>query len=509
LTNFLGDLGENEFRKWCSLSKLAASPSSPDRLGWDFLVEWEPQASKVPLDSSNNLTKALVQIKSTRAKKRPKSVETKLSAWKMLVDTELPAFVLHLRYCESNQLQEARLMHIGHQEIGRILERTRLAERDDKELNRVRLSLHLQNAATLSTDGKNLREELEKTIGASMFGYMETKRRAVATSGLDDHPIKGKFTLRGTPDEISNEFLGIGSSVEIVTGTFSKERFGIKLPSDTHSFSSGRIRISPSPIARCTAFVLDVDGTTKCQTELDVFAFPYGETEKAEIKIRVSNAFIEFVAKLNEESVQWNATIPANEAYSLHDYREMISFIFYCCQQGATIKIDTEIGARMAINSLHNDAQSATWKPLFELVELVCGAFGTRPGLPSPKLTILELEDCLKNHFDEFRLLTQCTPVFSTELNPELTNEPIKNDAVLFYPMTIEFPTFTYGAIAKYSNATVEANDNLLRLEFADSQIVFEEIRTDITNNILDDLSSRAGSLFESEKDDEKYIIAY
>ena len=508
MTDFLGELGENKCKSWCSQSGLAASPSSPDRLGWDLLVEWEPHQSSTPLDSSNNLPKALVQVKSSRAEKRARSVSAKLSSWKMLVDTELPAFVLHLRYNDSSLLQEARLLHIGQLEIGKILKRTRQAERDKRRLNDIRLSLSLEDAENLNIDGTNFREKLETTIGPSMFGYIETKREAVTTVGLDNHPIKGNFTLRGTPDEISDEFLGIGSSVEVVSGTFSKERFGIRLESDTEEIPSGRMRISPSPLASCTAFVLDVEGSTKCQTELNVFAFPYGRVDKGEIKIRIANNFVEIVSKLNSNSVEWNIVIPSDKMLALQEYHEMISFIFHCCQPGASIEIDSGIGARMTINSLNNEGHAKAWKPLRDFVELIHNAFSRRPGLPSPKLTFVELEECLKQHFDEFKLLTEYAPVFSTELTADIVKEPIKEDAVLFYPLTIEFPKFTYGAIARYSNAKIEAKDNFLRVEFSDSDIEFEEIRTDINNDILSDLSSRASSFFDKEKDDAKYVIA-
>src|SRR6266436_5281124 len=85
-------LGEDEFKRWCTLNHLSAVKSSPDKLGWDFFVEFEPEVDDArPLDQQNDLKKVLIQVKATDT--MPGSVRGKLSAFKLLVGTDLPAFV--------------------------------------------------------------------------------------------------------------------------------------------------------------------------------------------------------------------------------------------------------------------------------------------------------------------------------------------------------------------------------------------------------------------------------
>src|SRR5258706_6186843 len=88
----VGQLGEDEFKRWFTLNRLSAVKSSPDQLGWDFFVEFEPEVDDArPLDQQNDLKKVLIQVKATDT--MPGSVRGKLSAFKLLVGTDLPAFV--------------------------------------------------------------------------------------------------------------------------------------------------------------------------------------------------------------------------------------------------------------------------------------------------------------------------------------------------------------------------------------------------------------------------------
>ena len=37
----VGELGEDQFKIWCTQNRLSAVKSVPDRMGWDYFIEFE------------------------------------------------------------------------------------------------------------------------------------------------------------------------------------------------------------------------------------------------------------------------------------------------------------------------------------------------------------------------------------------------------------------------------------------------------------------------------------
>jgi len=103
--------GQNQFKLWCENERLLCHPPFPDRLGWDFLVEFPEQTDEeIPLDQQNELKKAFAQVKSTT--KRETSIRARLLALKNLVDADSAAFIFHIEFSKT-EVRRARLLHIG------------------------------------------------------------------------------------------------------------------------------------------------------------------------------------------------------------------------------------------------------------------------------------------------------------------------------------------------------------------------------------------------------------
>jgi hypothetical protein len=117
----IGTIGEGKFRNWCALEGLLCHKPDQDRMGWDFLVEFEEELDNTrPLDEQNEARKALVQIKSTDYG-GTSTINATVSALQKLVAADLPAFIVLMKFDGGRSCREARLLHVGHEEIATIL----------------------------------------------------------------------------------------------------------------------------------------------------------------------------------------------------------------------------------------------------------------------------------------------------------------------------------------------------------------------------------------------------
>ena len=117
----LGELGENTLRVWASQEGATLNKANVDRSGWDFILEFPVDnidARSEP-DKRDEAYQCLIQVKSTDSLKSFPSI--KLSNWKRLVETPLPAFFVILHFDGEDTCQSAFLVHVWKSEIARVL----------------------------------------------------------------------------------------------------------------------------------------------------------------------------------------------------------------------------------------------------------------------------------------------------------------------------------------------------------------------------------------------------
>ena len=164
-------------------------------MGWDYFVEF-PIDSPInqAMDETREQIKTLCQIKSTRG--QSKSVRGKLSAFKMLVDADMPAFIIHIAYDSCNSMVSAAILHIGPDEIATILRKIRAAERHgNTDLHKITVSLPLNIARILHRNGSNLKHEMSASITKTNAEYIGAKASFRKSCGYDEVKYKGTFTL--------------------------------------------------------------------------------------------------------------------------------------------------------------------------------------------------------------------------------------------------------------------------------------------------------------------------
>ncbi|WP_435655777.1 hypothetical protein [Brucella pituitosa] len=235
----VGTIGENEFISWCEPEGFKWTRPSNDRLGWDFILEREPEPrDDLPLDRQNELPKFLVQIKSTdRLGEAPR---IKLSALKHLVDADMPAVIIILEFGKgARQPKRCRVVTVDAQLISYALHRTRQREAAGKRsLHKERVRIPLDGAIELSPTGEGLSKTLDHMVGGSFSDYVKDKIRIRETCGYDEGMATGRFAVRGkdAKERIQNLLLGRSSEIDVADLTIENRRFGISLANDTSFF---------------------------------------------------------------------------------------------------------------------------------------------------------------------------------------------------------------------------------------------------------------------------------
>lgn len=508
MNDLLGQLGQDEFKRWCTKEGMIASPPTPDRMGWDFFVEWKPEDQHGPLDGQNDLPKAIVQIKSTTSRVTRKSVAVKLSALKNLVDADLPTFIVHLQY-RRQKLFNARLLHIGESEIERVLKRTREAENRQEPLHKVSLSLPLSTSQVIELDGSNIREHLENHIDGTLINYILRKKEIVKTCGFGSHPYTMNLKIQSSLSELEDQLLGMGPSLEISDAKITTQRFGIKLPSDTNILGHGKLTITPSPTTTCRATLTDEWNVTKFQTELDLYVSPLLQKGRKNPKIRVSNHFIEILTTAESEEIECTTSFSMNEKYSFAKLQEIIHFTYWSTGGDVTLKVNAAEQSLFTAKLEGNAEDHKAWRSIYLFSQLVHEGLQSSVGLGLPHLSLKELDAQLEKNFTEFILLTEKGPTYRAKLDPHFDRAQIEKGVVFFYPITLDFPTFTYGALIRYTNETPVIEDGNLQIQFQNPTIIHSHVSFETPSNTLEHLTKMTPKYIQREDITRKAIISY
>lgn len=88
----LGEKGQQRFAEWCSDASLICNPSTRDRAGWDFIVDFPHAPSAMSLDHRQGPPSCRVQVKTVKA--GTKSVRLRLDMAERLAKDGGPAFIV-------------------------------------------------------------------------------------------------------------------------------------------------------------------------------------------------------------------------------------------------------------------------------------------------------------------------------------------------------------------------------------------------------------------------------
>jgi hypothetical protein len=169
----LGKKGEARFGEICSDARLTCNPSSYDRTGWDFIVEfpYDPPGQEPSLDKRQSPISCHVQLKTMWSSND--TFRMRLSSAERLAKEPKPAFVYVLKVNGNLEFAEAYLVPMLDDNLAAILKRLRREHAKGPEatakINKKYIAFRASRSGQrLPVSGDALRNALRISCGPSI-----------------------------------------------------------------------------------------------------------------------------------------------------------------------------------------------------------------------------------------------------------------------------------------------------------------------------------------------------
>lgn len=504
----LGELGEDLFKIWCTSNNLVAVKAVPDRMGWDYIVEFPPEVMPaIPLDRQNDLKKVFIQVKSTD--KVIKSVRGKLSAFKRLVDTDWPAFIAHINFAGQAQPKSAALLHIGPNQIKLILKKVRLMERRGRiDLNNFDISLSLEEAGLINVNDSNIKKLILEVISKSTVEYVTTKSAFRRTCGYDSSSIKAYFSLAPgvKAESLVDLMIGRVPNLPFKEMVVSKTRFGIELDNDIDRLEEGILSVKVKPLQQAKIVVTNSSSSFQCEMKINVFAPGIPGLPKKFHKIRLANEFIELVLDFGDGHVSMSFKIDQDTKYNIDELSNALKFGYGMAQDGSVIQVNLGQAGKQSMPLPIEIKKFKSWRAMYEFAEMISIALFTHRRGENLHCTLRELESSLDENANMFSLMVRPGLEMTFPLESEI---PQFNGGtgVVFLPACIEFKEVAYFAIvqieAEKINTDVENNLNIV----GGQPVIIEDGLAERSEISVEKLNNRAAEISKSHRGTNRYII--
>ena len=471
----IGRLGEETFSTWCTGNGIDSVRAVSDRWGWDHLVEFEEIDEALPLDQRDDLKKILIQVKST-SKSSPSTRGT-LSAFKRLVDVDLPAFIVHNQY-SSQKLQRSLLLHIGPVQIETILRKVRQKEHKGRvDLNNFFIQLPLVDALDIALDGSNLREFLVKYVPQRLAEYSSAKSSLRKRCDFDSRSIVANFALaHNMQDEsVVDLLIGVVPQLPLQEMIVTKSRFGSSLEKDIDHFGPGFLSVDIKPLQRAKIVAFSPELNSRATLEVDVFAPGITNLPSDLQKVRLANDLIEVIILTATGRAHMKFNIDPSKAYSLDVLANALKFGLLLAENDGQLEIDFGGGAKTTGLNIPAEAkQFRYWKVIHEFIDRISVAIFRFSRGDKIQTTLREMQEALEKNANMFAILARegVEFKFSGGVHP-----PLPDQAVLFAPVCITFGSIAYSAIIKiHSKQLTQEDDGSIRFEGGEPVAVQENI---------------------------------
>jgi hypothetical protein len=500
----VGQLGEDDFRRWCTLNRLSAVKSSPDKMGWDFFVESEPEMDDArPLDRQNDLKKVLVQIKATDAMLG--SARGKLSAFKLLVDADLPAFIVQIGYAGGGTPRRARLLHIGSRQIETILRTVRETEETGCfDLHSIRMSLPMDEAVEIELNGDNLRQLISDGVPRGTAAYVATKAKIRETSGYDAYKAYVTFAAGTRGEDVVDWMIGSVPDLRFDELVVSRPRFGISLNKDMERSRNGMLRLKIEPFQKGKLIAVSAQTSRRVEMAVDVIAPAIGGLSKEFRKLRFTNEFVDIVVP-SQGGVEYKFGIDPNKRLPIEVLSDAIAFGVVLAEDDArfNLQIGQEFRGGIAVPDAARTLRS--WKTLGEFVEMLAVAVFRHWRTTPVEVTKREMEDALAANGNMFSILTR--PGLEATFGADGGYPDwLPPGGAMTVPICIEFGELAYWAIVSLEAKTIHNEAGSIQFVGGHPRVIEDGVVERSEINVAA-LNARAAELGRSEDGKERCLF--
>lgn len=445
-------------------------------MGWDFFVEFEPdELPGVPHDMRPGMKKALVQIKSTDS--RQTSVAAKLSALKRLVDTDLPAFILHMEFDNEQHPTRLRLLHIDRNEIESVQRAVRQTEHlGHVNFNRVNHRLSLDHAKILALDGSDAGDAIYEVIPEEPHKYGIAKSEFRSTCGFDEKSIMGGFNLATglTERDLAHLLVGRTPKLELSKFVVQRSRFGLSLAGDRLEWEEGELSVEIEPFQFGKLTVTAAGGIKRATLPVSVYGSGSADLAPEHQLLRLSSEFIDWLIYVNTGEDEFSIRIENEKQYSINDLARVMSFALLLREKGASVSM--EIGGQSTAKYTTRDELklNADWELLTEFCSFLAGACSREWSDEPIKISLRGLFKALKDNAHMYAAATRRGSKFVFSSDGPIS-VPDGTEGYIYLPICIEFCDLVYSAIVK-ADAPPLAAGNKVSFVGAKPEIVVETI---------------------------------
>lgn len=336
----IGRIGEKHFEMLCERAGLCCNKSAVDLMGWDFIVEFLPDAAIQALPLDQRLTNAArVQLKSTLGRGANR-IRLSLSAINRLAKDPRPAIVIVFRLRPDGELQSAYLVHLIGTELERVLRRLRLAEAHGaRDINHTEISYDYEKVGVrFEPTHSGLLAALNTACGQDPGAYTIEKQRQLAELGYEN----GQFELEALihidgPDHFNSLLLGLTPLKPHRLRVFDK-RFGIRLPYQGTLFDDPEeLRLTPPTLGFCEILIRGNGFGQAARFEGEMFIGPpMAEASGPELLVRTS----QFILRLTPPALKFETVGLIDDVeYTLEEWAELLRALMLMAKGRAILEV--------------------------------------------------------------------------------------------------------------------------------------------------------------------------
>ena len=471
----IGVTGENVFQSWCEPEGFRAQKSFVDRLGWDFLLESEPERSDSrPLDGQNDLPKFIVQVKSTEQVKQPPRI--KLSALKHLVDTDMPAVIVVLLFLPGERApHRSLLVPVDDQLMSDALHRVRREEaKGNRNIHRTTLPVPLDRAIELKPDGDGLGKALLGMVDGSPSAYIARKSRHRQTCGFDDGAVVGTCFVPGKDarEKISQLFLGGRRKIEVKDLTIERRRFGIALKSDVEHLQDVILEMDVPSLMPAT-IELEAETGEWVAVEVGLFAAPkIGEPSRA--PIRLANEYLELIIDFGAKSADFSFEYALNRSVEFEEAVTIVEVGAILARPVKTLTISFR-GSKLELPFDLGQGPFKHWIHAAPLLRRIAAALARSSQYPLRKLQLSNFYRWIDKHLEYLALAS--TPGVSLTFPRWPDDAIIESQDTILVPYSLDLPRGKYAALIEIPMQSVRCYEGAITITGGQPRVITDIVR--------------------------------
>ncbi|MBT9291129.1 hypothetical protein [Prosthecodimorpha staleyi] len=472
----LGLRGQNEFSGWCEPEQFHVQRADPDRLGWDFMLEADPdRSSDIPLDQQNELPKFLVQVKATEHANAVPHI--KLSALKHLVDADLPAVIAILFYSKGGRRSVRRLIvPIDEAVIEDTLRRVREQEaHGNRAIHTIRVLIPTERAVEIGGDGEGLSDALHAMLHGSLSNYVARKSQFRETCGFDDEPMVGRFFIPG-PDarhRLGELFLGGRRELDVNHLTLERRRFGIPLGNDQLYFRDAVLEMDAQPLLSAS-IELESEAGDWIALPVDVFVVPPLVDARERSPIRLANRFFEVVLDFDKGWAGITVDYAGDREVDLEEAVSIVQVGAILARPKKNLTIHFK-GAQLALLATDKQGPFNHWIPVAPTLRRLCAAISRSARRPHTSLRLSTFYDWVEEHQEKLALGS--TAGVNLFFRRWAEDSIVDEQDTILTPMSVELVGLQYTALVEIPIVSVSRQEMEIKIVGGQPHVVDDVIR--------------------------------